>query len=91
MFKQFEGLHFFAEQSYEYLKLCLDIIQAYVIICPEEFLSQTGAVIIETLRSILGDLTDEGAVKIMLVFEQCLCASPQGVELMKPALLTIFE
>ncbi|XP_006559929.1 importin-11 isoform X2 [Apis laboriosa] len=80
------------EQSFEHLKLCLYIVQAYVILSPQEFLSQRGAVIIETLRSILGDLNPEGAVMTMTVFELCLCASPrQGAELIKPVLITIFE
>ncbi|XP_043518206.1 importin-11 [Frieseomelitta varia] len=80
------------EKSFEHLKLCLFIVQAYIILSPQEFLSQRGAIIIETLRSLLGDLNSEGAVMTMTVFELCLCASPrQGVELIKPVLITIFE
>ncbi|XP_071876568.1 importin beta11 isoform X3 [Bombus fervidus] len=80
------------EKSFEHLKLCLYIVQAYVILSPQEFLSQRGAIIIETLRSLLGDLNSEGVVMIMTVFELCLCASPrQGAELIKPVLITIFE
>ena len=68
------------------------IVQAYIILSPQEFLSQRGAIIIETLRSLLGDLNSEGAAMAMTVFELCLCASPrQGVELIKPVLITIFE
>ncbi|KAK9304709.1 hypothetical protein QLX08_004111 [Tetragonisca angustula] len=80
------------EKSFEHLKLCLFIVQAYIILSPQEFLSQRGAIIIETLRSLLGDLNSEGAAMAMTVFELCLCASPrQGVELIKPVLITIFE
>lgn len=83
---------YFSEKSFEHLKLCLYIVQAYVILSPQEFLSQRGAIIIETLRSLLGDLNSEGVVMIMTVFELCLCASPrQGAELIKPVLITIFE
>ncbi|CAK9800995.1 IPO11, partial [Anthophora plagiata] len=80
------------EQSIENLKLYLYIVQAYIILSPQEFLSQRGAVIIETLRSLLGDLNTDGTVMTMTVFELCLCASPrQGAELIKPVLITIFE
>ncbi|CAL7948181.1 unnamed protein product [Xylocopa violacea] len=80
------------EQSFEYFKLCLYIVQAYIILSPQEFLSQRGAIIIETLRSLLGDVNSEGIVMIMTVFELCLCASPrQGAELIKPVLIIIFE
>ncbi|XP_029049109.1 importin-11 isoform X2 [Osmia bicornis bicornis] len=80
------------EQSYENLKLCLYIVQAYVVLNPQEFLSQRGAIIIETLRSLLGDLRAEGILMIMIVLEICLCASPrQSAELIKPVLIYIFE
>ncbi|XP_034176418.1 importin beta11 isoform X1 [Osmia lignaria lignaria] len=80
------------EQSYENLKLCLYIVQAYVVLNPQEFLSQRGALIIETLRSLLGDLRAEGILMIMIVLEICLCASPrQSAELIKPVLIYIFE
>ncbi|XP_076181543.1 importin beta11 isoform X2 [Ptiloglossa arizonensis] len=80
------------EQSTENLKLCLLIVQAYIILSPQEFLSQRGAVIIETLRSIMGDLRSDGLSMTLVVFETCMCASPQqGAELIKPVLINIFE
>ena len=79
------------EQSSENLKLCLYIIQAYVILNPQEFFNQRGAAIIEILRSLLGDMRWEGIVTTMSVFETCLCASRQGAELIKPALMNIFK
>ncbi|XP_043499006.1 importin-11 [Polistes fuscatus] len=80
------------ESSTESLRLCLYILQAYVLLSPQEFLCQRGMVIIETLRSLLGDLGWEGIVAAMRLFETCLKASPeQGAELIKPLLMKIFE
>ncbi|XP_026671857.1 importin-11 isoform X1 [Ceratina calcarata] len=80
------------EKSYEYLKLSLYIVEAYIILSPQEFISQRGTVIVETLMSLLGDLGADGTVMIMTVFQLFLRASPrQGAELIKPALINIFE
>ncbi|KAK2588464.1 hypothetical protein KPH14_004450 [Odynerus spinipes] len=80
------------ESTTENLRLCLYILQAYVLLSPQEFLCQRGTVIIETLRSLLGDLRSEGIVIAMRLFETCLRASPeQGAELIKPLLIKIFE
>ncbi|XP_076243616.1 importin beta11 isoform X2 [Calliopsis andreniformis] len=79
------------EQSSHNLELCLDIIQAYIILSPLEFFNQRGAAIIEILRSIMGDLRCEEIVTTMIVFETCLCASRQGAELIKPILINVFK
>lgn len=80
------------ESTTENLKLCLCILQAYVLLSPQEFFCQRGAVIIETLRSLLGDLRSEIIVVIMRLCETCLRVSPeQGAELTKPLLIKIFQ
>ncbi|XP_031837056.1 importin beta11 isoform X2 [Nomia melanderi] len=80
------------EQSGENLELCLYIVQAYTILSPQEFLSQWGAVIIESLRSIMSDLRSEGISMVLMVFETFLyAAARQGAEIIKPALITVFE
>ncbi|XP_043263596.1 importin-11 isoform X1 [Colletes gigas] len=80
------------EQSTEHLTLCLYVVQAYIILNPQEFLSQRGAVIVETLRSIMGDLRVDGLLLTLVVFETCMRASPrQGAQLIKPVLINIFE
>ncbi|KAF7386417.1 importin-11 isoform X1 [Vespula maculifrons] len=80
------------ESSTDNLRLCLYILQAYVLLSPQEFLCQRGTVIIETLRSLLGDLRCEGIVVAMRLFETCLRVSPeQGAELIRPLLMKIFE
>ena len=78
--------------STENLSLCLSIIQAYVFLSPQEFLRENGTVIIETLRSILGDLRPEAVLMVMRLFEACLKASPQqATQVLKPLLPRIFE
>ncbi|KZC04053.1 PREDICTED: importin-11 [Dufourea novaeangliae] len=80
------------EQSVEYFKICLYIVEEYIILSPQEFLNQRGAVIVETLRSIMSDLRTEGLLMVLPVYETFMCAcSRQGAELIKPVLLTIFE
>nr|XP_012153826.1 PREDICTED: importin-11 isoform X2 [Megachile rotundata] len=80
------------EQSFENFDLCSHIVQAYVILDPQEFLRQRGAIIIETFRSLLGDMGTDEIFTTMTVFETCLCAlHRQGAELIKPVLIHVFE
>lgn len=40
----------------------------------------------------MGDLRSDGLSMTLVVFETCMCASPQqGAELIKPVLINIFE
>ncbi|KAG7205080.1 hypothetical protein KM043_005455 [Ampulex compressa] len=88
----FRNMPALLEQSMENLGLCLYIVEAYVLLSPQEFLSQRGTTVIETLKTIMGDLRSEGIVMAMRLFETCLIASPQqGAELIKPLLGNIFE
>jgi hypothetical protein len=68
------------------------IIQAYVLLSPEEFLCEKGSTVIESFKSIIGDLRSEGIIIVMQLLELCLIASPQnGPLFIKPLLLKIFE
>ncbi|XP_029165906.1 importin-11 [Nylanderia fulva] len=80
------------DKSTENLRLCLYIIQAYVLLNPQDFFTYRGSMVIEPLRTLLSDLRTEGRVMALRLFELCLRASPQqGAELIKPILLKIFE
>lgn len=82
----------FLDQSTENLRLCLYIIQAYVLLNPQDFFTYRGSVVIETLKALLSDLRADGRVMALRLFEICLRASPQqGAELIRPILLKIFE
>jgi len=64
----------------------------YVLLSPQDFFTQRGSVVIESLKSLFSDLRSEGRVMVLRLFELCLRASPQqGAELIKPVLLKIFE
>ncbi|XP_033230848.1 importin-11 isoform X2 [Belonocnema kinseyi] len=88
----FKNMPSLLEMSSENMSLCLYIIQAYVFLSPQEFLRENGTVIIDTLRSILGDLRPEEVLMVMRLFEACLKASPQqATQVLKPLLPRIFE
>ncbi|EFN85422.1 Importin-11 [Harpegnathos saltator] len=88
----FRNMPALLDQSADNLRLCLYIIQAYVLLSPQDFFTQWGSVVIEILKELLSDLRSDGLVMAMKVFETCLRASPQqGTELIKPVLPKIFE
>ncbi|XP_012521564.2 importin-11 [Monomorium pharaonis] len=88
----FRNMPALLDQSTENLRLCLYIIQAYVLLSPQDFFTQRGSVIIESLKTLFNDLRTEGRVMMLILFEICLRASPQqGAELLKPILPRIFE
>ncbi|XP_046626086.1 importin-11 [Neodiprion virginianus] len=88
----FRNMPALLERSAENLRLCLYIVQAYILLSPQEFLGDRGAVVVATLGSIIGDLRSEGIVMAMRLVETCLRAlSHQGAQLIKPLLTKIFE
>ncbi|XP_011635058.1 importin-11 [Pogonomyrmex barbatus] len=88
----FRNMPALLDQSSENLRLCLYIIQVYVLLSPQDFFTQRGSVVIESLKTLLSDLRSEGRVMVLKLFEICLRTSPQqGAELIKPVLLKIFE
>ncbi|XP_011865006.1 PREDICTED: importin-11 [Vollenhovia emeryi] len=88
----FRNIPALLDQSSENLRLCLYVIQVYILLSPQDFFTQRGSVVIESLKSLLSDLRSEGKVMVLRLFEICLRASPQqGAELIKTVLLKIFE
>ena len=88
----FKNMPALLESSSDNLKLCLYIIQAYLLLSPQEFLCDRGLIVIDTLESILGDLRSEGITMTMRMFDLCLKVSPQhGIQFVKPVLIRIFE
>ncbi|XP_025988131.1 importin-11 [Solenopsis invicta] len=88
----FRNMPALLDQSTENLRLCLYIIQVYVLLNPQDFFTQRGSVIIESLKTLFSDLRTDGRVMTLRLFEICLRASPQqGAELLKPILPRIFE
>ncbi|XP_015591574.1 importin-11 isoform X2 [Cephus cinctus] len=88
----FRNMPALLESSTENLRLCMYIVQAYVLLSPQEFLGEWGTVVVDTLKSVLTDLRSEGIVMAMQLVETCLRALPhQGAPLIKPLLNRIFE
>lgn len=80
------------ENNIENLRTCFYIIQANILLAPEEFLKIYGEVIISTCSGMLSDIRLEGIAMIMQLVELCLRAAPSiSVELVKPMLPRIFE
>ncbi|CAH0385174.1 unnamed protein product [Bemisia tabaci] len=91
------------EASTEHLKICLLIVQAYVILAPEQFLKVCGEKVVESLMYILTDLKTEGVVMVLRVYEMFLRVNPSlSMQLLtivqpeiagerKPALTIVFE
>lgn len=74
------------------MRTVFSIIQAYILLGPEVYLQQHGAKILDACTYLLSDLRSEGVVMIMRLFESILRSSGNfGVELLKPALPTIFK
>ncbi|GLH14983.1 Importin-11 [Gryllus bimaculatus] len=80
------------ENNSENLRTCFYIIQANILLAPEEFLKVYGELIISSCNDMLSDIRSEGIVMTMRLVEMCLRAAPSiSVELVKPMLTRIFE
>ncbi|KAL1117813.1 hypothetical protein AAG570_004128 [Ranatra chinensis] len=80
------------ENNSEHLRLCVYIIQAYVVLSPDEFLQVYGQAIVNLCADLLTDLLSEGVVMILSLLELFIKANPTlSVNLLKPLLPKIFE
>lgn len=81
----------FLEYSSENLRLCLLIIQAHILLAPEETLKTQAIPVIATCDSLLADLRSDGILILMRIVETCIRAAPSvAVETIKPILPRIF-
>lgn len=88
----FRNMSELLETSAENLRVCLYIIQAYLLLSPQEFLTGQGLSVVESLRSMLTDLGAEGIIMVMRTLELSLKVNPtHGVQFIKPFLVGIFE
>ncbi|XP_043278117.1 importin-11 isoform X2 [Venturia canescens] len=78
--------------SSENLRRCMDIMTAYVVLVPMEFICEHGHLLIDLFKSRISDMRDEEVAVISRLFETCLMVLPQeSIQLMKPILAKIFE
>ncbi|KAK3886184.1 hypothetical protein Pcinc_009644 [Petrolisthes cinctipes] len=75
------------QMSSENLRLCLQITNAYTLLCPEQFLAKYGEQVVKTMASLLTDLKSEGTVLVMRTVEMVLRVLPgPGADLLRPLL-----
>lgn len=87
----FSNMPALLEYSSENLRLCLLIIQAHILLAPEETLKTQAIPVIATCDSLLADLRSDGILILMRIVETCIRAAPSvAVETIKPILPRIF-
>uniref|UniRef100_T1IKF5 Importin N-terminal domain-containing protein n=1 Tax=Strigamia maritima TaxID=126957 RepID=T1IKF5_STRMM len=75
----------------EHLKTCFQILQAYVLLCPEEFIQQFAS-IVHSCCSLVSETRSEGLVTIMKLVEVVLQTIPsQGAQLFQPLFAHVFK
>ncbi|CAH2087628.1 unnamed protein product [Euphydryas editha] len=83
------------EQSTEHLRIVVYIMQAYALLCPEEFFSGAGGKCMALLDDMLSDMRTEGVITVLKMAEICVSvAFPErnallGVRVVWPTLLRV--
>lgn len=76
----------------EHLRAVICIMQAYILLDPHKYLESHGAKVLSCCVYLMADLRPDGIVLILKLFEAILRALPEGgLQLIKPALVGIFE
>ncbi|KAL5005534.1 hypothetical protein ScPMuIL_018990 [Solemya velum] len=83
----FHNMPALLELGTENLRVCLKIIEAYLILGPQEFMHQYSDVLVGSLSSLLTDLRTEGVVLILRVIELVFKTFPnEGPQVFRPLL-----
>ncbi|XP_059060913.1 importin-11 [Achroia grisella] len=92
-----ENLYPILEQSTEHLRIVVYIMQAYTLLCPEEFLSGAGGKCMALLEDMLSDMRTEGVITVLKMAEICVSVSfPErntflGVKVIWPILIRVIH
>ncbi|XP_026326182.1 importin-11 [Hyposmocoma kahamanoa] len=92
-----DNLYPILEQSSEHLRIVVYIMQAYTLLCPEEFLSGPGAKCMALLEDMLGDMRTEGVITVLKMAEICISVTfPErnaflGVKVIWPILIRVIH
>lgn len=92
-----ENLHPILEQSSEHLRIVVYIMQAYTLLCPEEFLSGPGGKCMFLLEDMLSDMRTEGVITVLKMAEICISVTfPErnaflGVKVIWPILIRVIH
>lgn len=88
----FNNMPSLLDYSTENLRSCLCIVQAHILLAPEQTMRTQGLPIIMACDGLLSDLRSEGVIMLMKIVETCLRAAPSvAVETVKPILPKIIE
>ncbi|KAM3965537.1 importin beta11 isoform 2-T2 [Aphomia sociella] len=85
------------EQSTEHLRIIVYIMQAYTLLCPEEFLLAAGGKCMALLEDMLSDMRTEGVITVLKMAEICINVSfPErntflGVQVIWPILIRVIH
>lgn len=80
------------ELGTENLKVCLKIIEAYVLLGPKEFMQRFSNELVLSLSNLITDLRTEGILMILRVVELVFQSFPlEGPQVFKPLLSHIFR
>ncbi|KAJ2949425.1 hypothetical protein O0L34_g15341 [Tuta absoluta] len=85
------------EQSSEHLRIVVYIMQAYTLLCPEEFLSGAGGKCMSLLEDMLSDMRTEGVLTALKMAEICISVQfPErnaflGVKVIWPMLIRVIH
>lgn len=76
----------------ENLSTVICIMQAYILLDPQVYLEKYGAKVVNCCTYLMTDMRPEGIVLILKLYEAILRSIPEvGLQLVKPALHTVFE
>ena len=85
------------EQSTEHIRIVVYIMQAYALLCPEEFFTGAGAKCMSILDDMLSDMRTEGVITVLKMAEICISVSfPErnaflGVKVIWPTLIRVIQ
>lgn len=80
------------ESSSTYLRTCLHIIQAYVLLIPEFFMTNYGPPLVSKLMELQQDMRSEGIIMIHATYIVMLKADANiAVQVLRPALVEVFK
>ncbi|RVE47622.1 hypothetical protein evm_007719 [Chilo suppressalis] len=92
-----DNLYPILEQSSEHLRIVVYIMQAYTLLCPEEFLTGAGAKCMAVLDDMLADMRTEGIITALKMAEICVSVTfPErnallGVKVIWPILIRVIN
>ncbi|CAG2187918.1 Importin-11 [Mytilus edulis] len=74
LFSNMTGL---LELGTENLRMCLKVIEDYILLCPVEFMQQYSSVLVQSLGSLMTDIKTEAQVLVLRVIELVLKTFPK--------------